>query len=197
MNKNIKIAGLSAVVLGVGAVPTANLFAADSLNPITDTVKVTIASACSLSGSGANINETMTNNQTKNNFTGATYTIKCNDAGGWHLSAVGSSSTTDKTSMIATGSGTAIATGTATTGASTWAFKVTGKSGADKTVEGYRSFSAIPATAADVALDTNGSIGQTGTTVSTTYQVHISDTQQADTYTGKVTYTLAHPKTSS
>ena len=191
MKKSIKIATLGVAALGFAAAPVLGASAADQLSPITDTVTVTINSACSLSGTGATPTETMTNNQLKSDLTGSTLTIKCNDAKGWHLTAVGAGDdATNKTAMNATGTGTDIATGTATSGASNWAFKVAGA----KAVEGYTTFMAIPASATDVASDVDGSIGQTGTTISSTYQVWISDTQQADTYTGKVTYTLAHPQ---
>ena len=191
MKKSIKIATLGVAALGFAAMPVLGASAADTITPITDTVTVTIDSACSLSGTGATPSATMTNNQLKSDFAGSELTIKCNDVSGWHLSAIGDGTGTAKTSMDATGSGTDIATGTATSGAtSNWAFKVAG----DKAVEGYKSFMAIPGEATDVASDVDGSIGQTGTTITSTYQVWISDTQQADTYTGKVTYTLAHPK---
>ncbi len=188
MKKTLGVVAAAALA----ATPVMGVLAADTLTPITDTVTVTIDSACSLSGTGATPTETMTNNQLKSDFAGSELTIKCNDVSGWHLTAVGAGDdTTNKTAMNATKNGTDIATGTATSGAtSNWAFKVAG----DKAVEGYKSFMAIPSTATDVASDTDGSIGQAGTTITSTYQVWISDTQQADTYTGKVTYTLAHPK---
>ena len=192
MKKSIKIATLGVAALGFAAAPVLGASAADQLSPITDTVTVTINSACSLSGTGATPTETMTNNQLKSDFAGSTLTIQCNDAKGWHLTAVGAGDdATNKTAMNATGTGTDIATGTATSGASNWAFKVAG----DKAEEGYKSFMAIPSTATDVASDTGAAVGvETGTTITSTYQVWISDTQQADTYTGKVTYTLAHPQ---
>ncbi len=194
MKKSIlAVAGVAAFA-GV-AMPVAGVFAADTLTPITDTVTLTIDSACSLSGTGATASADMANGALKSDITGTTYTIKCNDKGGWHLTAVGAGEATDATEMKASNStSTNIATGTATSGASSqWAFKVTG----DQAVEGYKAFSAIPAIATDVASDTDSSVGQKGTTIQTTYQIFVSDTQQADTYTGKVTYTLAHPKTAS
>ena len=185
--KKIIIAGSSAIL---AALPTVGVFAATGTT-VTDTVQVTVDSACSITATSLanNYSATMTNGELKSNIGSTTMTIACNDAGGWHITAVGSGAdATVKTAMNATGSGTDIATGTATSGAtSNWAMKVTGTG-----ATGFTSFAAIPASATDVAKQTTTVSGGTLTTV---YQVFISATQQADTYTGKVTYTLSHPAT--
>lgn len=187
MKKSIIVTG--AASLTVAAMPMVGVFAATGTT-VTDTVQVTINSACTITSSqDANTyNDTMTNGGLKSNFGSTSMTINCNDAAGWHLKAVGSGAdATDKTAMNATGSGTDIATGTATSGStSNWAMKVAG-TGA---VENFANFAAIPSSATDVA---SGSGSVSGGTITTTYQVFISATQQADTYTGQVTYTLTHP----
>ncbi len=183
--KKITIAGASAIL---AALPMASVFAATGTT-VTDTVQVTINSACSITTTNlANTyNETMTNGQLKSDIGSTSMTIACNDAGGWHVTAIGSGAdSTAKTAMNATGSGTDIATGTATSGAtSNWAMKVTGTG-----ATGFTNFAAVPSSATDVAKQT---ASVSGATLTTTYQVFISATQQADTYTGQVTYTLAHP----
>ena len=172
----------------LAALPVVGVFAATGTT-VTDTVQVSISSACSITSTNAanTYSATMTNGQLKSDFGSTTMTIACNDAGGWHVTAVGSGAdATDKTAMNATGSGTDIATGTATSGAtSNWAMKVSGTG-----ATGFTTFATVPSSATDVA---KGTTSVSGGTLTTTYQVFISATQQADTYTGQVTYTLAHP----
>ena len=85
----------------------------------------------------------------------------------------------------AAGSGTDIASGPATSGAtSNWAFKLSGTG----VVAAYQSFTTVPASATKVATS-NAAASEVE--IDTGYQVYISATQQADTYEGKVTYTVA------
>ena len=183
--KKLVIAGAS---VALAALPAFGVFAATGTT-VTDTVEVTIGSACTMTTTSASntYSDTMTNGQVKSDFGSTTMSITCNDAGGWHVTAVGSGAdNADKTVMNASGSGTDIASGTATSGAaSNWAMKVTGT---DAT--GFTTFAAVPASATDVAKSTAAS---SQSEIVTTYQVFISATQQQDTYTGQVTYTLAHP----
>lgn len=183
--KKLLTLGASAVV---AALPVAGVFAATGTT-LTDTVQVTIDSACLITSSqmANTYSDTMTNGQLKSDFGSTEMTINCNDASGWHVTAVGSGAdATDKTAMNATGAGTDIVTGTATSGAtSNWAMKVTGS-----TATGFTTFSAVPGSATDVAKST---VATSGSEIVTTYQVFVSATQQADTYTGQVTYTLLHP----
>ena len=184
--KKLAILGASAAL---AALPAVGVFAASG-TVVTDTVQVTINSACTITSTNASntYSATMTNGQLKSDFGSTAMTVDCNDAGGWHITAVGSGAdATVKTAMNATGSGTDIATGTATSGAtSNWAMKVTGTG-----ATGFTDFKAVPASATDVA---NGTGAVAAGSLSTTYRVWISATQQADTYTGQVTYTLSHPK---
>ena len=183
--KKLVTLGASAIV---AALPVAGVFAAQG-TVVTDTVQVTIDPACTITSENASntYSDTMTNGQLKSDFGSTTMTINCNDAAGWHLTAVGDGAdATDKTAMNATGSGTDIATGVATSGdTSNWAMKVTGTG-----ATGFTTFAAVPSSATNVAT---GSGAVAGGTLSTTYQVFVSATQQADTYTGVVKYTLAHP----
>ena len=138
----------------------------------------------------------MTNNQLLSSddtegFGSTQMSISCNDAGGWHLTAVGSGTdSNDKTAMDAAGAGTDIVTGTATSGTtSNWAMKVTGG-----TATGFTTYSSVPSEATDVAKST---VSTSESVVNTGYRVWISATQQADTYTGQVTYTLVRPATNN
>ena len=190
MKKAIIAAGASAVL---AAMPVVGVFAAegDGTMTTTDTVEVTISNSCGLTATGntSAFSATMENGATKSDFGTTTISITCNDKGGWKLSAIGGddgTAATGVTTMNAANGGTAIATGTSTTGDSTWAMKVTG----NNAVSGFTSFANIPGTLTKVA---ESNAATSAATLETGYQVHISATQQADTYTGKVTYVLAHP----
>ena len=188
MKKSLIATGAAAVALA--AMPVFGAFA-----DVTDTVQITISGACSVggttatTGAGVTLTETMTNGSTKvwdaDGTSGGKLVVSCNDASGWNIKAVGASTGSSNTSMTPSASGTAIATGTATSGAtSNWAFKVSGTNA----VAAYTSFAAVPTTATKVA---GNNAATSAETINTGYQVYVSPTQQADTYTGKVTYTVA------
>ena len=186
-----KVLLMPGIVAAVALLPVAGVFAATGTT-VTDTVEVTINSACSITvtNTANTYSVSMTNSQLRSDIGGTAMSISCNDAGGWKVTAVGDGAATNKTQMKATGSGTNIATGTATSGAtSNWAFKVTGTK-----ASGYTTFKAVPSSATLVATNAGSSSSES---ITATYQVWISATQQADTYTGKVKYTLVHPATSS
>ena len=188
MKKILIVTGATSVALA--AMPVLGAFA-----DVTDTVTITINSACTVggttatTGAGKDFTATVTNGSLKQwdatSSTGGKLVVSCNNAGGWNIKAVGASTGNNKTVMVPTGSGTAIATGTATSGAtSNWAFKVSGTNA----VSAYTSYSAVPSTATKVAGNTTSTANET---LYTGYQVWVSATQAADTYTGKVTYTVA------
>ena len=195
MKKSIIATG--AASLALAAMPMLGAFA-----DVTDTVVLTIPDACSVgqtsssqTGGGVTLTETNAVNEhlyqwDADGTAGGILKVSCNDASGWQVKAVGASTGTPVTSMTPSGSGTAIATGTATSGAtSNWAFKVAGTSGVT-VVSTYQNYAAVPATATKVA---GGSAAISEGSIYTGYQVWVSATQQADTYTGKVTYTVTHP----
>lgn len=186
MKKTLIATGAAAVALA--AMPALGAFA-----DVTDTVVLTINTACSVGqssatgGGGKSIEQTAVNNQKytwdADGTQGGTIKVTCNDADGWQVKAVGSGTGTPVTSMVGTNGGTSIATGTAESGAtSNWMFKVAG-TGA---VSDYTSWAAIPATATVVAQG-SGAISEGS--INTGYQVWVSATQEAGTYTGRVTYT--------
>ena len=197
--KNMKksIIATGAASLALAAMPVVGAFA-----NVTDTVQITIDPACSVgqtsstSGGGKTITDTMTNSQLKsweaNGTAGGTIKVSCNDASGWNIKAVGSSTGDTKNVMVPNNnSSTPIASGTATSGAtSNWAFKVAAHSGTTGVTiaDGYSNYAIVPTTAAKVA---SGSAAISEGQIDTGYQVWISATQQADTYTGSVTYTVS------
>ena len=135
-----------------------------------------------------------------------TLTAFCNDASGFAIYAVGfSGDEYGVTNMIGTNTGTTIPTGTATSGAnSQWAMKLTkvtdtsvAYNPANMTItNGYDSYSAVPNDYDKVATFSSATDQTLGAKLTTTYAAYISNTQPADTYTGKVKYTLVHPATS-
>lgn len=211
MKKSL-IAGAGVAALGFAAMPVLGVFAVTS--SVTDQITVTIPSSCAIVssttggavGDGTTTTNTYTaqmqNKQLKSDIgaTGAgtsgsnVLSVACNDSSAsstWKLTAVGGDGTTASTVMKAAGSGTDIVTGTATSGAiSNWAMKVTGATGV--TIQnGFdaAAFKAVPGSATVVAEGT----GSVSNAFTMTYQVWISETQEADSYTGKVTYTLTSP----
>ncbi len=199
--KKALIAGAASAVLA--AMPIVGVFAADGDLSQTDTVVVTVDSACSLatSNTGADYTATIANGAFNTNIAGSTFTITCNDTGGWDLNAIGAGTATgDVTKMDASTNKDAddIATGTTLDGSvSNWAFKIA-KGGSDASnitvTTGYDNFSAVPAASTKIAKGTSTA---GNSTITATYGVGISATQSAGTYTGKVTYTLAHPATTA
>ena len=200
--KKTLIAGAS---LALAAMPVVGVFAATT-QTITDQVQITVSPVCSMrtggdAGSpttaGASLSKTVSGGtlvgDTGETWSGtpSTFTVTCNDTGGWKITAQGvasaqSEATAQTVLKAANNTSTDIATGTATSGeTSNWAFKVTGT-----TAAGYTSFSAVPSTAVTVATS-NDPVYES--TVTANYRVWVSTTQEADTYTGFVRYVLTAP----
>lgn len=186
MKKTI-IAGVAASVLA--AMPVLGAFAAtESAKQVTDTINLTIQPHCMISYDTDKDDITVSmNNATaplKSDIAGSTMSITCNAGDGWHLTAEAKGGQT-----ALTGDGEAIAAGTATSGeTSNWAFKLAGddvKTNADGV--NYTSFNAITTEAKTVA---GGDAPVSGSTITATYQIFLSATQEAGTYTGGVTYKL-------
>ena len=208
--KKIAIAGVSAVI---AALPVVGAFAGTS--SVTDVVQVTLDEGCTLLSSTTDVENAAT--QTTNTYKvtmangqllsdigsgkaeGASaagsnvLSVSCNTTdttkNTWQLTAIGAGTGATVDVMAPAGSGTAIASGTATEGAtSNWAMQITGASGVS-IENGFNVFRAVPTAATEVASG-SGSVANAFTML---YQVYISPTQAADTYTGKVTYTLTNP----
>ena len=222
MKKSL-IAGAGAAAFAFAALPFAGVFAATStvtdeiVVNIPQSCAITTSNTDSTEGIGdgaATENQysaSMQNGQLKSDIggtdseTGKTnanvISVACNTPTGgtaptWRLTAQGGDFSgaegafVASTVMDAAGNGTDIATGTGTTGeTSNWAMKVTGGTGV--TIQnGYDDFSAVPGTVATIA-EGQGSVSAAFTTL---YQVYIGTSQEADTYTGHVTYTLTSPR---
>ena len=133
-----------------------------------------------------------------------TIKITCNDSAGFSVYAVGFTGDTigeaNSTKLVGRNTNSLISTSTATSGDnSAWAMKLGTSGTATYPVSlqnGFGSYSAVPASYTKVATrlaGTDAGTGATGSTITTTYASFISRTQPADTYDGKVKYTLVHP----
>lgn len=185
MNKKVITAVVSSTALA--ALPVAGVFAAD-VTTATDTINVTVNASCTLGiTEGKAVTGTVANGTKKEDLAGSTFSISCNNASGWHLTAVGAGTNKeDDVAALATAGGAQSISTSATisTETSSWGFKLAG-TGVEKT---YQSFAAVPKTATTVA---KGTTPTAANEITATYGVGISATQAAGTYSGKVTYVLA------
>ena len=203
--KKLAIAGAS---VALAAMPVVGVFAEgnDGTLSQTDTVVVTVESACSLTSNHEEDTPTpnkyaatITNGAANTSITGSALTITCNDTGGWDLNAIGAGTATGHNNYMDASTNVddddiVTADGTPTASSSAWAFKVA-KSGTDSETAatittGYTGFKAVPSSSTKIVTGTST---KGNVTITATYGVSIDDTQSAGTYTGKVQYTLVHP----
>ena len=168
-----------------------------------DDISITVPVACTMSGTGMNSHNATINPGTTNSAVGTTtLNVLCNDLNGFAVYAIGYTNETygDNTLTSTTLSpAQTIATGTGTTGNSQWAMKLETDANATYPVTIMNSFDAfhnVPDDYTMVARRLSGTdvgTAAVGSTLTSTYQVHIASTQAADTYNGKVKYTMVHP----
>ncbi|MBR3256393.1 hypothetical protein IKG10_01850 [Candidatus Saccharibacteria bacterium] len=173
-----------------------------------DQVTINVPVSCSMTGTGMNSHTAEITNGTYTADIGTT-TLKayCNDSNGFSIYTIGyTNDTYGTTTLIGQSTSNTIVTGTATSAGnpdtSNWAMKLATVSSPTPTYpialdNGYGSYSIVPSTYTKVAhRDSGTDIGTNaeGSTLTTTYAAYISRTQPADTYEGKVKYTLVHPE---
>ena len=139
------------------------------------------------------------NGQTYANLGATVFTIRCNDNGGYTLSAQGPSEgkLVNGAYDIPTGAGTS-ATLTNDNN-SYWNFKFAVSNEYDATTNdkgqeiasGYNAAIAVPASSTTIVTGHGGGNTDTGEKVTVTYGAGIDAFQEAGTYTGSVVYTLA------
>ena len=129
-----------------------------------------------------------------------TFNVICNDSNGFAIYAIGySDNSFGNTTMKPTNStnaADAIVTGTATSGdTSNWAMKLTAVTGdyAPTLETGFNAYHAVPAEYTKVATFASNTDDSIGSSIKSTYATFISSAQVADTYVGKVKYTVIHP----
>ena len=212
LTKDIFCAGaLVGVTVGLGAVlATANVAADDSA---VTTTTIEVPSSCSLESTidTAHVAEVPNGiysgtSDYPNGIGQTTLRVYCNDNEGFSIYAVGYTGeeigATNSTKLVGDDTNQTIDTGTATSGnSSAWAMKLNTVSSPTPTypitlLNGYDSFSSVPANYAKVATRTGGTdtgVNAEGSALTTTYAVYIASNQTADTYRGKVKYTMVHP----
>lgn len=179
-----------------------------------DVINITVPTACTMGGTIVQGEEHSTSLQPGTYESGigkTTLTTYCNDPGGFSIYAIGFTGDvytgTNHTKLVgntATNTiSTGLTTGSSTTDASSWAMKLSAVTGAyaptvmDGTngSEDFTDYHVVPDTYTKVATygNTTDADGGTGSSLETTYAVYASLSQPADTYTGKVKYTLVHP----
>ena len=204
------VAGAGVAALGLAAMPIIGVFA-ETKNTFTDTVVVNVSKSCTFEmndGATPTPNAIDTADRT---FTGsasagqkitlggasntgassvANVSITCNtDATNnetWSITAKGGQTAGNENKMLAAGSGTAINTGTAETGAtSNWMFRV---ASTGTVTPGYTAWSAIPGATGVKIVE--GAVSTSQFSFTPEYQIYIGTAQESDTYTGKVVYTI-------
>ena len=187
-----------------GTVLSSTASATDT-NTSQDNVTVSVPVSCTMNGTGMTSHNANIPNGTYQADIGTT-TLKsfCNDNQGFAIYAIGyTNEEYGNTTLIGATGGQTIVTGTAsTTGSpdvSNWAVKLATDSTATYPItldNSFGAYSSVPSSYAKVAhRDSGTDLGSsaTGASLTTTYAAYISKTQQADTYNGKVKYTLVHP----
>ena len=199
-----------------GALASSVRVGAEDITDVTDTASVTVPASCSMtatvesehSASIPNGIYSGSSDYFPNGIGKTKIATFCNDNNGYAIYAIGFTGDKydgeDHTKLIGAASGQKITTGTATSGNdSKWAMKLIKETDDTKsynptalTIEnGYDDYNVIPDTYTKVANYTSTTDQTLGSVLSTTYAAYISPTQVADTYTGKVKYTLVHPHT--
>lgn len=167
---------------------------------VVDTVTVTVPVSCSMTSIVNTEHTTSINVGTYEDEIGeTTFKVLCNDANGFAVYAIGYSNdeygnTTMKPATLPDSNG--IVTGTATSGStSNWAMKLTAVSGdfAPTLATGFDAYHAVPAEYTKVVSLGSSTDATVGPSFKSTYAAFVSQSQAADTYTGKVKYTIVHP----
>ena len=179
-------------------------------------MNITVPIACTLS-STSNTAHTATIEPDIYEDDIGTTTLKaiCNDANGFAIYAAGYTGNvvgdTNSTKLIGANTNQLISTGIGTSGDSQWAMKLATDSTATYpiTIESapntsggtdasFADYHIVPTDYTKVATRlaaTDAGTSATGSILTTTYAVNIASTQAADTYSGKVIYTMVHPNT--
>ena len=205
-NKVIMSLSLCPALMLTGLIFSSSVFATDPSSSATATVHV--SEACSLTSSVITPHTDNMGNGTYTDSLGSTkFTVKCNDASGFALYAIGySGDEYGATSMLGDNE-LSIPTGTDASAGNTtshWSMKISKDTTSylpnSLTIENsFNSQHLIPSTYTKIASfpsSTDG-INGTGSSILATYGVRISGTQAAGTYIGKVKFTLVHPSTAA
>ncbi len=180
----------------------------------TSNATVTVGAACSMTGALDTAHDATLDGGTYSGNTASyangigrtTLRAFCNDSNGFAIYAIGFTGDAyfgeNHTKLMGTNTDEAIITGTATSGnTSNWSMKLEKITDASSshhpeflTIENsFDSYHAVPDTYTKVATYSATTDATLGARLTTTYAAYIAGAQVADTYTGKVKYTLVHP----
>ena len=185
-----------------GVILTSSYTSAD--DSIIDDVAISVPISCTMLGTGTNThNAEIPNGTYRADIGTTTLKIHCNDSSGFSIYAIGFTGeqySGNNTKLIGVNNNQMISTGTAESGStSNWAMKLATNSGVTYPItlqNGFDSYSAVPATYTKVATRATATdVGNNaiGAELTTTYASYMSSSQVADTYSGKVKYTLVYP----
>lgn len=215
MNRGLPV--LLTVTILSGIVLSSSIVSADD-DSVVDEINITVPVSCTISGIGMNTHNAEINNGQYDSAIGETVMkAYCNDNEGFAIYAIGYTDNEEGNNVLTNstlGSDYDITTGTTTSGNnSNWAMKlsttispaptypiiIAGATGDTLKEQGdpdFTSFQAVPDDYTKVAYrtaNTDTGTNAEGSTIKTTYQAYISETQPAGTYTGQVKYTLVYP----
>ena len=181
-------------------------------------VTLSVPVSCSLSGTGMNSHTAeVINGRTVADIGLTTIKAYCNDTSGFAIYAIGyTDDTYGKTVLTDSELGSTYDIATSSTvvdATSSWSMKLAATTGAYAPIiagssadtlkqtgdPDFTSYQAVPTNYARVAYytaSTDTGTSAAGSSLTTTYQVHVSPTQPAGNYVGQVKYTLVHPHTS-
>ena len=188
---------LSHIPLGANAVTTSD-------------VSLRVKDTCTMDGNVTTDDSNMLNGQEREGFHVLSLTTYCNDNAGFSIYAVGYSGDLEGSTDL-----TGVTTGL-TISTADWADRNTGDNATksiyslkiekDNTsylpgnisiLNGFTNYLAVPSTNTKVASYSSNTDTTTGSTINASYAVKVANLQAADTYTGKVKYTMVHPSSNT
>ncbi|MBQ3445963.1 hypothetical protein IJG29_04575 [Candidatus Saccharibacteria bacterium] len=206
---------VASTMLSGQALTSSSAYAA-STDSESQPVSLSVNDACTISGtiaSGEDHTASILPGTYRDNIGKTTLKIVCNDTNGYAVYAVGHSGgdaeaegTLGNTNLIGITTGLTIPTGIASENAegSVWSMRLTKVT--DSTsylpsnltiLDSFDSNHAVPSTTTKVASYTSSTDAAKGSLIETTYATKVSNAQAADTYIGKVRYTVVHPSSAS
>lgn len=167
-------------------------------NSSSDNISIKLPVSCTMSGTGNTHSESLINGTYDSNIGNGvtTLTTHCNDKDGYIIYTIGASNNTEGNNNLIGSNGGNIATGTATSGnISNWAMKLASLDNTLAMNSSFTSdFASIPATWTEVAKKESGTKdSETGSSITATYAVYVSNFQPTGTYSGQVKYVMLHP----
>lgn len=204
-----KLIYLPTGILTLATILSGVSLAASGANAATETATaaVTVADACTLSGSDYSYSDTMTAGTyatTENDNDKPSLSVTCNDANGFSIYAVGYSPATaggdaaeGNTGLIGTSGAIATADYTANPTSSYWAMKMkvdnTSLSTGSTATNNFTNYSAVPSSYSEVVRVSGATSGNSTASMRSDYYIYMASNQPAGTYTGGVRYVMTHP----